>query len=473
MEERLKQKRGKSLDMTTGSPMKLILQYSIPLLFGNVLQQFYNMVDSYVVGNFAENGDLALAAVGNGGPITFLVAALFIGLSGGVTVLIAQLFGAGDMQSIRKAANTVYSLVIPVGLGIAAFFVLLLPALLKLLALPEEIYRSTYLYTVICLGGLIGPLGYNFNTGIMQGLGDTQTPLILLCCSTVLNIILDLLFVIVFDMSTAGVALATILAQFFSWIAGILLINKRYSHLLHISPFRFQITGPLLKEILRIGIPSAIQMISVSLGNIVMQRVVNSNGAYFAAGATCAIRIDAFAILPSMTFSNAITTYVGQNLGAGRLDRIKKGIQATLICGLFVTAVVSVLSYIFAADLVGIFNSNPAVIKAGADYLHIIMPYFWMLTVMFIYSGILRGLGKVLVTMIAMISGQAILRVTAGIILNKLFGGAAIYYSYVFGWVAGAGIVMSYYYFGKWKTNIKRFYARQPEQPTQEPIISE
>ena len=260
----VKSKRG-GLDMTQGNAFRLILTYSLPLLCGNILQQFYNMVDSYVVGNFATNGDLALAAVGTAGPIMFLVSSMFMGLSTGVTVLVAQRYGANDIKNIRTAANTAYSLIIPVGLGLAAIFILMLPLLIKAMNIPTEIRQDTYNYAFICLAALMGPLGYNVNTGIMQGMGDTRTPLVLLCISTVMNIILDTLFVVFFHWDTVGVAAATVIAQTFSWVCGIFIINHRYKETLNINPFRFRVSGAMLKEILRIGIPSSIQMASISL----------------------------------------------------------------------------------------------------------------------------------------------------------------------------------------------------------------
>ena len=456
-------KRNSSIDMTKGRPISLILKYSVPLLLGNIMQQLYFIVDSWVVGNFAPNGDLALAAVGNGTPINYLVSGLFMGLAGGVTVVIAQLFGAGNSADIRKAANTIYALVLPIGIGFAALCVLVLPLLLKIMGIPEEIQRETYVFTVICMSGLIGPLGYNINAGIMQGMGDTKTPLILLICSTVINMALVLLNVIAFEWGVAGVAVATISAQFISWVAGIFLINRRYGNILKISPFRFKISGSLLREILRIGIPTAIQMMSVSRGNLLMQRIINSNGVFFAGGASCAHRIDSFVVMPSMTFSNAVTTFVGQNLGAGRLDRIKGGIRAALACGITAALLIGSLTYVFAEDLIGIFNGNPEIIKSGSDYLKLLMPFYTILTLMFVYSGIMRGMGKVLITMVAQISGQAVLRVIVGTILNKLYGGATIYYAFVVGWIVGAGIVMVYYHFGSWKKSINRYALPQPE----------
>lgn len=459
MRQRADNRTGSSLDMTSGNAFSLILKYSIPLLCGNMLQQFYNMVDSYVVGNYATQGDLALAAVGNGGPITFLMAAMFIGLSGGVTVLVAQLFGAGDRAGIKKAADTAYSLIIPVGLGLAIIFVLCLKKLLALMAIPEEIYKDTYRYTVICMACVIGPMGYNINSGIMQGMGDTRTPLILLLCSTLINVVLDLLFVVAFHWDAMGVALATVIAQFISWIVGIFLINKHYGSFLKVTPFIFKVNTVMLKEILRIGIPSSIQMMSISFGNVLIQRIINSNGTSFAAGAVCAHKIDSFIVLPCQSFSNSITTYIGQNLGANRMDRVKNGIVACLTCAIVSTAIFGSLTYLFAEKLIGFFNDNPTVIKYGAEYLKILMPFYPILTLMFTYCGVLRGMRKVLVTMVAMISAQCILRVLFSIIFNNIFGGSAIYYSFPVGWSAGAAIVMCYYYFGNWRKTIRSFSA--------------
>ena len=439
------------LDMTQGNAFKLIIKYSLPLLCGNILQQFYNMVDSYVVGNFATNGDLALAAVGTAGPIMFLVSALFMGLSTGVTVLVAQRYGANDIKNIRNAANTAYSLIIPVGVGLAAIFILLLPLLIKAMNIPMEIRQDSYNYAVICLAVLIGPLGYNVNTGIMQGMGDTRTPLILLCISTVMNIILDTLFVVAFHWDTMGVAAATVIAQTFSWVCGIFIINHRYKDILHINPFCFRVNGAMLREILRIGIPSSIQMASISLGNMVIQRDINSNGAFFAAGANCAHRIDSFVILPAQTFSNAVTTFVGQNFGARKLDRFKHGIKAGITYSMISTVIFGGLTYIFAEELIGIFNKNPEVVAAGAGYLQILTPFYFIIALMFIFCGIIRGTGHVMVTMAAMITAQCVMRVIACKIINHLVGGISIFYSFPIGWFFGCAIVMTYFFIGSWR----------------------
>lgn len=304
-----------AMDMTQGSPTRLIVLFSLPLLAGNVLQQLYNMVDSVVVGNYV--GSSALTAVGAGFSIMFLISSLFLGFSMGATIMIAQYVGAGDQGAVGRTVDTIYSALLVTIVPLTLLGVLASGPLLTLIRVPQEAYEQARTYCMVVLGGIVGTLGYNMNSGIMRGLGDSRTPLIFLFIACVINIVLDLVFVLVFSWGVFGVALATILAQICSWVFGIFYINRKYPFL-HIRLFRMRLDRRLLGQVIRLGIPSAIQECQFAVGILIMQALINGFGNDFAAGFTAANKIDTFAFMPIESFSIAATTYVGQNMGADR-----------------------------------------------------------------------------------------------------------------------------------------------------------
>ena len=317
-----------AVDMTLGSPMKQIVTFSLPLLAGTVFQPLYNMVDSIVVGNYV--GSSALTAVGTGFPVVFLMASLFIGFSMGATVMIAQYTGAGDQDAAARTVDTLYSTLLLLIAPLSLLGVFLSGPLLTLIRVPAEAYEQAKVYCIVIFAGGVGSLGYNVNTGIMQGLGDSKTPLLFLAVSCVINIVLDLVFVLTFHLGVFGVALATILAQICSWIFGIFYINRKYPFL-HIRFLQVKLDRTLLGQIVRLGVPSAIQQCQFSVAILIMQALINGFGNDFAAGFSAANKIDTFVFMPIQSFSTATTTFGGQNMGAGRMDRVKQGARSALV----------------------------------------------------------------------------------------------------------------------------------------------
>ena len=313
--------RKSSGDMTSGNPALLIFKFTIPLLIGNIFQQLYNMVDSIVVGNYV--GQIALAAVGTGFPFIFLMSSLFMGLGIGATIMISQYFGAGDMTNVKKTVDTIYTSMMLISIPLTIIGAFVSRFILELVNVPADTINSANIYMVIIFLGIIGSLGFNVNSGILQGLGDSKTSLIFLAIACVINIILDLVFVLVFGWGVAGVAVATIIAQFCSWVFGVFYINKKYKYL-HISPFKFKIDKEILIRTIKLGIPAGLQQALFAAGIMVFQSLVNQHGSVFMAGFNAANKIDTFAFMPIQSFSIAATTYVGQNIGAGKLDRVKK-----------------------------------------------------------------------------------------------------------------------------------------------------
>ncbi|WP_368271925.1 MATE family efflux transporter, partial [Intestinimonas butyriciproducens] len=333
-------KQHQAVDMTQGDPLGLLVRFSLPLLAGNAFQQLYNMVDSWVVGNFV--GTTALAAVGIGFPVIYLLSSLFMGLSIGGSVVIAQFMGAGDREAVRRSVNTVYGAVMVSVVPLTLFGVLIAGPILHLIRVPADVYDQAHVYLQVIFAGIIGSLGYNINAGILQGLGDSKTPLLFLATACVVNIVLDLVFVLVFDWGVFGVAFATIIAQLCSWIFGVCYVNRKYDFIA-IRPLHISVDNVLLKRVLKLGVPSGIQQCQFSVAILVLQALINGFGAEFAAGFSAANKVDTFAFMPVDSFCLAVTTYVGQNVGAGRLDRVREGVRKAILLCVGVCLVMSVL----------------------------------------------------------------------------------------------------------------------------------
>ncbi len=440
------------ITMTEGSPLKIILTFAFPMLIGNVLQQFYNMVDSIVVGNYV--GKLALAAVGTGFPIIFMMAAMFIGLGIGATILISQYIGAGDMDSVQKTAQTIYTAMILGSIPISIIGIFLSEPILILINTPAEALSMAKIYMMIIFGGMIGSIGYNVNAGILQGFGDSKSSLLFLAIATVINIILDLLFVIVFRWDVAGVAIATIIAQSASWLFGIAYMRKKYE-VLNFSIFRFHFDKDIFKRIIKLGLPTGVQQTLFAVGIMSLQSLVNSYGSDFIAGYNAANKIDTFAFMPIQSFSNAVTTFTGQNIGAKRMDRVHKG--AVTAIGLSVAVCIACLVIIpFGPFLLGMFNSDPAVIEAGMIYLNSVMPTIAILAIVFTLNSVIRGAGESVVPMIGAIVSLWLGRVPAAYYIAANFGKEYIFLSYAVGWLFWLLITGPYYLSGRWKTKSEK-----------------
>ncbi len=446
-------KRSRSLlssgitDMTTGNPYKLILLFSIPLLIGNIFQQMYNMVDSIVVGNIV--GEKALAAVGTAFPIVFMTSSLFMGIGVGATIMISQYYGAQDMENIQNTVDTIYTAtmvgIIPVAI-LAAF---LSEPVLRLMQVPDDgTLQMAKTYLIVIFVGILGGLGYNINAGVLQGLGDSRTSVFFLLIAMVINIVLDLVFVLV-GMGVFGVAFATIIAQLASWLFGIRYINKHYSFI-HIRPFSLRLYKPLFWQVVRLGVPSGLQQALFSMGIMVMQSLVNGYGSSFMAGFNGANKIDTFAFMPIQSFTTAITTYVGQNIGAGRVDRVKQGTRAGLILSVGCSILIGGLLFPLSGYLMQMFTQIPDVIASGVSYLHCVLPFYSLLAISFIYSSALRGAGEMIVPLLSSVVSLWLVRVPVAYWIASIWGKDYIFLSYAIGWLFGVVISYTYYRLGRW-----------------------
>jgi len=441
-----KQPRGLR-NMTEGHPAGHIFFFALPLLAGSFLQQFYNMVDSWVVGNFV--GDGALAAVGVGAPVIFLFSSLFMGVSNGGTVVIAQFFGAGKADRVQDAIDTVYTAFICGAVPLSVIAVLLVKPLLFALRVEQAAYAEAYTYLLVVCAGLIGTIGYNLNSGILRGLGNSRTTLLFLAVSTVLNIALDLVFVLVFHLGVFGVALATILAQAVSWLFGLFYINRTYPDY-PIRPFCFRFDGKLFREIMRIGLPSGLHMSLVALGSMVVMSKINSYGHDFTAAYNVGSKLDSMAFLPIQSLASAVVAYVGQNMGAKRMDRVRQGIRITLAASI-VWAVVMLVLIPLGPTLMGFFSDTPEVITAGARYLTCLMPFYILFSVMFCLNNAMQGAGDSLFSMVNAILSLILVRVPMVYFLANRFGPDYMYYGIGIGWVVGCTLSVVYYLSGRWK----------------------
>ena len=434
-------------NMTVGSPAGHIFCFALPLLAGSFLQQFYNMVDSWVVGNFV--GDGALAAVGVGAPVIFLFSSLFMGVSNGGTVVIAQFFGAGKPERVRDAIDTVYTAFVCGAVPLSIIAVLLVKPLLFALRVEQAAYAEAHTYLLVVCAGLVGTIGYNLNSGILRGLGNSRTTLLFLAVSTVLNIVLDLLFVLVFHWGVFGVALATIVAQAASWLFGLAYINRAYpDYAIRLFCFRFD--RELFREIMRIGLPSGLHMSLVALGSMVVMSKINSFGHDFTAAYNVGSKLDSMAFLPIQSLASAVVAYVGQNMGAKKMDRVRQGVRITLISSVAWAAVMLVLIPL-GPTLIGFFSDTPAVIEAGARYLTCIMPFYLLFSVMFCLNNAMQGAGDSLFSMINAILSLILVRVPMVYFLANRFGPDYMYYGIGIGWVVGCTLSIVYYLSGRWK----------------------
>lgn len=438
----------RTIDMTQGNPLALIVRFSLPLLVGNAFQQLYNMVDSMVVGRFV--GTSALAAVGIGFPVIFLLSSLFMGFSIGGSVMIAQFIGGGERESVRRSVDTIYGTVMLAIVPMTAFGLLMAGPILRLTQTPPEAFQMAHTYLLVIFAGLVGSLGYNINAGILQGLGDSKTPLLFLAIACVINIVLDLLFVVVFTWGVFGAALATVIAQAFSWLFGVVYINRKYDFF-HIRPLHFQIDKLLLKRVLRLGIPSGIQQCQLAVAVLVLQALINGFGTAFAAGFSAANKIDTFAFMPIDSFALALTTYVGQNVGAGRLDRVEKGVRETLVLCVVFCIAMTALVIPNANLLLGLFDSNPEVLASGRAYLYRVLIPMFTLAVMYPLNNALRGAGSAIAPMVSNIIALWLARVPLAYLFAHFFGRENLYWAYPVGWLVGVSISATVYLRGRWK----------------------
>ena len=434
-------------NMTVGSPAGHLFAFALPLLCGSFLQQLYNMVDAWVVGRHV--GDAALAAVGIGSPVLFMFSSLFMGLSSGGTVVIAQFYGAGELKRVRDAIDTVYTTFLASIIPISLAAVALVKPMLFLLRVDDGAWDEAWLYLTVVCAGLIGNIGYNLNAGILGGLGNSRTTLLFLSVASALNIGLDFLFVLVFRWGVFGGAFATILAQAVSWLFGLIYINRRYPEIA-IRPLCFHFDKGLFREIMGIGLPAGIQMSLVAFGSMVVMSKVNTFGEEFTAGYNVGVRLDQLAFLPVQSLANAATAFVGQNIGAQLPDRARKGVRVVVTSAVIWALTMAAMLICFSPALVGQFSATPAVIYGGTVYLRGIMPTYVLFAVLFSLNNAMRGAGDSVFPMVNAILSLILLRLPSVYLLANHFGPEVMFWGYGIGWALGFFLSCHHYLTGKW-----------------------
>ena len=447
--------------MTEGSPAGHIFSFALPLLLGSFLQQLYNMVDSWVVGNYV--GDTALAAVGVGFPVIFMFTSLFMGLSNGGTVVIAQFYGARKMDRVRDAVDTIYTTFLCAAVPVTLLALALVKPILFLLRVDDSCFHEAWVYLMIVCAGLVGTIGYNTNAGILNGLGNSSTTLLFLAIAAVMNIVLDLTLVLCCGWGVMGVAVGTIVSQAFSWLFGVFYINRHYPQI-RIRPLSFRFDRQLFRQVMEIGLPAGIQMSLVALGGMVVMSKINTFGSKFTAGYNVGYRLDQMAFLPIQSLASAITAFVGQNVGAERPRRVRKGIRASLAMSVGWSFAMMAVLFPLAAHLVGFFSPDAAVIESGSVYLRCIMPAYPLFAVMFTLNAAMRGAGESVFPMLNVIFSLILVRVPTVYWLANHFGPGYMYYGFDIGWALGFTTVLLYYFSGRWKRHGSMAGGKTPQE---------
>lgn len=425
--------------MTQGTIWKQMVVFALPIFFSNLFQQLYNAADSLIVGNFL--GSEALAAVSSSGNLIFMMIGLFNGIALGAGVVISRYFGAQDHENLRIAIHTDVAFGLIMSVVLTVLGVVLAPFILELMGTPETVMPESLKYFRVYFAGALGLVMYNIFVGILQSLGDSKHPLYYLIISSLINIVLDYVLIAWFEMGVEAAAFATILSQFVSAFLCMRLLHKSQESY-RLSFREVRINKEMLKEILRNGIPSGIQNSITGVANVVVQSNINVFGAMAMAGCGAYSKIEGFAFLPIMSFNNAITTFVGQNLGARQEKRAQKGAIFGIVCSVVIAEMIGIGTVLFANQLILLFDNNPEVISFGVARSQIAGFFFCLLAFTHAISAVKRGAGQPMIPMMVMIVSWCIIRVVFLSVTGYLFHNIQfVYWVYPLTW----GISSLYY----------------------------
>ena len=434
--------------MTDGNIWKLLIIFSIPLILGNLLQQMYNTADSIIVGNFV--GSNGLAAVGSGTALINLIIAFSQGAAVGASVIVSQNLGARDKQKTKLAVHTAMCIAIILGVILSAIGVIFSRDLLVWMKTPKSVLKDSMLYLQIYCGGLIFNVIYNMATGILNAAGNSKRPLIYLAIASVTNIILDLVFIKALKWGVKGAAIATDISQALSCVLAVgylLRVNSDYKLIVK----ELKIHGNTAKQIIRVGLPTAIQNMVISFSNVLVQSSVNSYGATAMAGYAAYLKIDGFNILPVLSISMAVTTFTGQNVGAKKPDRIKKGMWTALIMGVLYTVIIGVVILLTSHTVLGLFTKDNEVITYGQLAMKYFCPFYFLLGILNILAGTVRGAGKGVPPMLILLFSMCIFRILWIKIALPFYSTIdGVFILYPISWFVGMVLMIIYTKFGKW-----------------------
>ena len=434
--------------MTEGNIWKLLIIFSIPLILGNLLQQMYNTADSIIVGNFV--GSNGLAAVGSGTALINLIIAFSQGAAVGAGVIVSQNLGARDKQKTKLAVHTAMCIAIILGVILSAIGVIFSRDLLIWMKTPKSVLKDSVLYLQIYCGGLILNVIYNMATGILNAAGNSKRPLIYLAIASVTNIILDLVFIKALKWGVKGAAIATDISQALSCVLAVgylLRVNSDYKLIVK----ELKIHGNTAKQIIRVGLPTAIQNMVISFSNVLVQSSVNSYGATAMAGYAAYLKIDGFNILPVLSISMAVTTFTGQNVGAKKPDRVKKGMWNALIMGVVYTVIIGVVILLTSHTVLGLFTKDNEVITYGQLAMKYFCPFYFLLGILNILAGTVRGAGKGVPPMLILLFSMCIFRILWIKIALPFYSTIdGVFILYPISWFVGMVLMIIYTKFGKW-----------------------
>lgn len=433
------------------SEWKAIFMFALPIMLGNVFQQLYNAFDSWVVGKFL--GDTALAAVSSSGSLIFMMIGFFNGVAMGAGVIIAKYFGARDYGALRKAIHTDVAFGLATGFLLALFSVTFTPTILRWMGTPEEVLPQSVSYFRYYSYGIVFSVMYNVFVGILHAVGDSRHPLYYLIFSTLVNVVLDLLFVAVFHLGVGSAAVATTVSQGVSaLLCFVHLLRSKEVYRLELREIRIDLSS--LKSIIRFGLPAGVQNSVIGLANVVVQSNINSFGAAAMAGCGAVSKLEGFSFLPIMSFSQSLSTFVGQNLGAGRHDRVRRGVGFGVITSVTLAEMIGVAFYFLAPNLVGFFNDAPEVVDYGSRHLRMTCLFYFLLAFSHCAAGIMRGAGKASVPMYTMLGFWCVLRVTyitiAVQIVNRL---ETVSIAYPITWTCSSIVFLLYLLKADWIHN--------------------
>ena len=439
---------GKNLLMTEGSISGKIVSFALPIFWGNLFQQLYNMVDSLVVGNFI--GRDALAAVSSSGHLIFLLTGFFGGIFMGAGVVISRYFGAQELGKMKTAIHTAVAFGIVAGIILTLIGVFMTPQILVWMGTPKTVLPNSIMYLRIYFGGVLGVVLYNTASGIFQAVGDSRHPLYYLIFSSILNVVLDLLFVAVFQWGIAGAAIATVISQFASAILGFIRLT-RINDVYKVYLSQIRMDFGMLKQILHMGIPAGMQNSVIALANIVVQSNINAFGATAVAGCGTYAKIEGFGFIPITAFSMAMTTFISQNLGAKKYERAKKGAKIGIAGSMILAEIVGMIIYIFIPVFISFFNNEPAVIQFGSQQARIDTLFYFLLAFSHCMAGILRGAGKSIVPMFVMLGCWCIIRVSyITIITHYIPQINVVFWAYPLTWSLSSIAFLIYYLKADW-----------------------
>lgn len=436
-------------DMTVGNPMRHILRFALPLLVGNLFQQLYNMVDSLVVGNFV--GGNALAAVGNCGSINGMFFSLAGGLATGIGILVAQYFGAHDEKGIRVVIGNALYVLLSVSIVASVLGIVLSPAIMRLLATPDSIFADSVMYMQITCAGMLAIIFYNGIAAILRALGDSKTPLYFLILASIINVVLDLLFVVEFSWGVMGVALATIISQLVSAVVSLIYAYVKVPYF-RLNRDELRPNRMIIGRSFQLGFPIAVQSSMISVSCMVLQGVINSFGETVMAASNIITRLESVVHQPFSSLATALTTYAGQNIGAKKPERVKKGYRQTMLVGVIFGVAMIPIAFLFGESIIGAFVKEADVIAIGVVALRITSVFYAVVGTIHITRAVLNGCGD---AAFALINGfaEVVCRVVYSTVLTGIpfIGYWGIWWTTVATWTTAAGVCIIRYASGIWK----------------------